>query len=151
MVTFCRFLFAKKYYFIIKNWRYSSFNILYFITKISCTFFSYYWDYCIITFVYQLFYSDADELFDRNLKTMIDCMEMTASLGSQNPMMQIKPSGLFPLALCVCIEITLYIQNSLDINHYFTTLYKSYNKFVNRNLFPLKFHFQVLNRKLWRK
>ncbi|XP_061196348.1 uncharacterized protein LOC133204611 [Saccostrea echinata] len=43
---------------------------------------------------------DADQLFDRNLKIMVDCMEVTSSLGSQNPMMQIKPSGLFPLHLC---------------------------------------------------
>nr|XP_022342360.1 hydroxyproline dehydrogenase-like [Crassostrea virginica] len=43
---------------------------------------------------------DADQLFDRNLQIMIDCLQMTSSLRGQNPMMQIKPSGLFPLSLC---------------------------------------------------
>lgn len=93
---------------------------------------------------------DADELFDRNLKTMIDCMEMTASLGSQNPMMQIKPSGLFPLALCKSIstevpfpssqpEIVEKIANSIETSKEVTELGKlstteigELNKALNR-------------------
>lgn len=93
---------------------------------------------------------DADELFDRNLKIMIDCMEMTASLGSQNPMMQIKPSGLFPLALCKSIstevpfpssqpEIVEKIANSIETSKEVTELGKlstteigELNKALNR-------------------
>ncbi|XP_062592988.1 uncharacterized protein LOC134254494 [Saccostrea cucullata] len=54
---------------------------------------------------------DADQLFDRNLKIMVDCIEMTSKLGSQNPMMQIKPSGLFPLHLCRMISTEVPYPN----------------------------------------
>ncbi|XP_048753522.2 hydroxyproline dehydrogenase-like [Ostrea edulis] len=95
---------------------------------------------------------DADQLFDRNLKIILDCLEMTSSFETQNPMMQIKPSGLFPLGLCKAVsaevpypnqqpEIVEKIANSIRTSSEITelgSLSLSQLEQLNRALYRIK-------------